>query len=75
MVSTLTEIKRVLRPGGLFINTLYTNETLDRFPHTQTGYKRFTQEQLVDGARKAGFEVEVASIMEGAAYCVVCHKI
>ena len=69
----MTEIRRVLKPGGRFINTLYTNETLTRFSHTQFGYKRFTQRQLISAAQDAGFGAKAIPIMGGRAYCVVCH--
>ena len=73
LIKTVAEIKRVLKPGGRFVNTLYTNETLDRFSHTQFEYKRFSREQLANAAREVGFSVEIVPIVNGAAYCVVCH--
>lgn len=73
--STMAEIRRVLKSGGTFINTLYANETLARFSHTQYGYKRFTQEQLTSAAQSAGFSTETVPILGGAAYCIVCHAL
>ena len=70
---TILEIKRILKPHGIFINTLYTNETLARLSHTQFGYKRFTPEQLTTAAGRAGFETEIMPIMNGTAYCIVCR--
>lgn len=72
--STMTEIHRVMRPGGLFINTIYANETLDRFSHTQFGYKRFTVEQIKTASERAGFAVTITPIMHGAAYCMICES-
>ena len=73
LAAAMTEIKRILKQGGIFINTLYTNETLARFSHTQFGYKRFTPEQLIGAAENAGFRAKLAHIKDGAAYCVVCN--
>lgn len=73
LTNTMTEIKRVLKPGGVFINTIYTNETLSRFSHTQFGYRRFEKEQLTGVAQAAGFGTEVVSILDGTAYCLICH--
>ena len=70
---TMAEIRRVLCPRGLFVNMLYTNETLSRLSHTQYRYKRFTREQLVEAARRSGFEVSVVPILDGKAYCFVCR--
>ena len=71
--STMAEIRRVLKPGGLFINTVYTNETLSRFPHTQFGYKRYTTEQLISAGENAGFAVSAVPVLHGAAHCFVCR--
>jgi len=68
---TMAEIRRVLKPGGLFINTCYSNETLSRLSHTQFGYRRYTAEQLTSAGTDAGFTVKVASILHGAAHCFV----
>ena len=43
--SGLSEIRRVLKPSGIFFNTMLSNETLDRFPHTKHGYKIFTSDE------------------------------
>ena len=69
----MVKIRHVLKPNGLFINTLYTNETLSRFTHTQFGYKRFTAEQLRNSGSSNGFDVSTIPIMNGAAYCVLYH--
>jgi len=68
---TMSEIRRVLAPGGLFVNTFYTNKTLARFPHTQFDYKRFTLEQLVGAGVHVGFSVEMVSILDGSATCLL----
>jgi len=72
--STMNEIKRVLKPGGIFINTLYSNETLSRFSFTKHGYKRYTQEQLIKAGIDAGFEVEVVPILKENAFCYLYRK-
>ena len=71
---TMLEIWRVLKPKGLFVNTLFSNETLSRFSHTKFGYKRFTIEELRRAGRDAGFVVEVMPIMNDTAYCILYHK-
>jgi ubiquinone/menaquinone biosynthesis C-methylase UbiE len=69
---TMEEIRRVLKPGGLFINSLFTNETLSRFSHTKFGYKRYTPEQLT--SENDGFTIDVVSVFSGKAYCVLYRK-
>jgi len=70
----MTEIRRVLKPNGLFINALYTNETLDGFSHTEFGYKRFAPGELTDAAQNAGFSVNITPVFNGKAYCLVCRR-
>ena len=44
----LSEIYRVLKPGGSFFNVVYTNEFLDRLEYTKKGFKKYEPEQLAD---------------------------
>jgi len=70
----LVEIWRILKPNGIFINALYTNETLGSFPHTKFGYKRFTPNELTIAGQNAGFTARIVPAFNGKAYCVVCRK-
>jgi len=72
--STIGEIWRILKPNGLLVNTLYTNEMLSRYSHTQYGYKQFAVEELTSAGVNAGFTVEVVSFLDGDAYCVLYRK-
>jgi len=73
--ATMQEICRIMKPNGLFVNTLFTNETLSRFPHTKYGYRFFIEAQLIEAARYSGFDVSTVPIMNNAAYCIVCRLI
>ena len=70
----MTEIRRVLKPGGLFVNAFYSNETLSRLPHTQFGYERYSLEQLTDSGVSMGFTVNVVPVLHGAAYCLLYRR-
>ena len=72
--TTMSEIWRVLKPGGLFSNTFISNEKLSQFSHTRFGYRRFTVEELTSAGNNAGFSVNAVPIMNGTAYCVLYHK-
>lgn len=74
LVSGYEEIARVLKPGGIFIGTHYTNQSLETYSHTQFGYKMHAEKEVLLAAQTAGFEVEVKPIMGGRAYCVVCRR-
>lgn len=73
-IKSMSEIRRVLKHNGVFINTLYSSETLSHFSHTKFGYKRYTAEQLTDLGINAGFIVKGIPILQGAAYCYVYQK-
>ena len=71
----MAEIRRVLAPGGVFVNALYTNKTLGGLSHTGSGYRFHDPDDLVSGAERAGFSARVAPVLDGAAYCLVCRVI
>jgi SAM-dependent methyltransferase len=67
----MAEVRRVLKPGGLFINALFTNDTLNSLSHTKS-YKRFTPEELVNTGIKAGFTTaDIVSVFGGRAYSIL----
>jgi len=72
--NTMSEIWRTLKPNGLFINTLFSNETLSRLPHTKFEYKRWTLEELTSAGSNLGFVVNIIPIMSDTAYCILYHK-
>ena len=72
--TTMSEIWRVLKPDGLFINTLFSNEMLSGFSHTRFGYKRYTAEELTKAGSNAGFIVDVIPNINDRAYCILYRK-
>ena len=72
--TSMSEIWRVLKPNGFFINTLFSNEKLSQFSHTRFGYKRFTIEELTGVGNNVGFTVNVIPIMNDTAYCILNYK-
>jgi len=70
----MNEINRILKPGGFFINTLFSNKTLSKLSHTRFGYKRYSLEQLEKSGVEIGLSVEYKSIMDDLAYCFAYQK-
>lgn len=70
----LQEIARVLKPGGIFISTHYTNRSLEAYSHTQFGYKMHSEGEVVSAVQGTGFDVEKIPIMGDKAYSLVCMK-
>jgi ubiquinone/menaquinone biosynthesis C-methylase UbiE len=72
--TAMSEIWRVLKPNGIFINTLFSDEKLSQFSHTRFGYKRYTIEELTSVGNNLGFAVNVIPILNGIAYCILYQK-
>lgn len=68
------EIYRVLKPGGIFISTHYTNRTLEGFSHTRYGYGKHSPDTVASVAREAGFDVQSEPIMQNRSYVLICYK-
>ncbi|MDR0839966.1 MAG: class I SAM-dependent methyltransferase [Christensenellaceae bacterium] len=71
----LTEIWRILRPDGVFVNTVYSKAMLDGLPVTKSGYAKYEIDELLAAGARNGFSVKAMSIVEGRSYCIVCKKI
>ena len=70
----MTEIHRILKPNGLFVNTLFSNEFLDTLSFTKHGYQKFSSAQLHNAGTNAGFTVEIIPILNGRAFCYLYRK-
>ena len=71
----LTEIHRILRKGGIFVNTIYSYEYLDSLPYTQTGFAKYSLGKLTDTATQCGFNVRVVTIIEGKSFVLICESL
>lgn len=74
LASGFAEIARVLKPGGIFVGTHYTNQSLESYSHTQFGYRMHAESEVLSAAQNAGLAVEAQPIMGGRAYCAVCRR-
>jgi len=72
--AVMKEVSRILKPGGILVNSLYSNDTLEQFTHTRIGYKRFSKQKLVEAGVKAGFSVQTVPILSGAAFSYIYKK-
>jgi len=60
----ISEVKRVLKPNGKFINTLFSKEALDNLPHANYGYNKYTVDELLDIMNSIG-ETKAIEIEKG----------
>lgn len=69
------EIRRVLKDGGNFICTFYSQNYLDTLPFCDTGFDKFTPQELRSLARENGFhDVKVKILKEDSSYCLIGVK-
>ena len=70
-----SEIKRVLKPNGIFLNVLYVKEWLDKLPITQYGFSKYTVEQIEKIIIENGLKVErIIEIQHGKSICVIARN-
>jgi ubiquinone/menaquinone biosynthesis C-methylase UbiE len=71
----MSEIYRVLKPGGVFYNAVITKENLDNIFYTQSGFKKFTNEEYIEIGRDAGFaNVEIKPLGHSYGLLVIYRK-
>jgi ubiquinone/menaquinone biosynthesis C-methylase UbiE len=70
-----SEIKRVLKPNGIFLNVLYLKKWLDRLPITQFGFTKYTIEQIEKATANNGLKIEsILEIQQEKSICVIAKK-
>ena len=69
----LTEINRILKSDGIFVNTIYSREYLDGLPYTTT-YAKYSLKELADAAAQCGFKMDVVTIVEGKSFALILKK-
>ncbi len=67
-----SEIKRILKPNGIFLNAIYTKEYLDKIIYTKYGFNKFSLEDIIKVSEKNGMKIiKVVEIKKKKAYCVI----
>lgn len=70
-VKALSEIKRVLKDNGIFVNAVYSQEFLKKLSYTKKGFKYFSQKDYISDGKKAGFsDVVIEEIANGKSYLI-----
>jgi SAM-dependent methyltransferase len=71
----LSEIRRVLKADGIFVNAVYSQEWLKRVSYTKKGFKFFSKQDYISDGKKAGFsDVMVEDIVKGKSFRIVYRK-
>ncbi|MDR2515279.1 MAG: class I SAM-dependent methyltransferase [Christensenellaceae bacterium] len=70
----MAEIARVLKPGGRFLNLVYTRAYLERLPFTSQGFTKYADEELARAAARAGLVPAVEAIQAGISQKISATK-
>jgi ubiquinone/menaquinone biosynthesis C-methylase UbiE len=70
-IKGLSEIRRVLKEDGIFVNAVYSQEWLKRLSYTKHGFKFFQKMDYVSDGKKAGFsDVIIEDIVKGKSFTI-----
>jgi ubiquinone/menaquinone biosynthesis C-methylase UbiE len=74
-IKGLSEIRRVLKEDGIFVNAVYTQEWLKRVSYTKKGFKFFSKKDYVSDGKKAGFsDVIIEEVVKGKNFIILYRK-
>ena len=70
-----SEIHRVLKPNGIFLNVLYVKNWLEKLPVTRYGYSKYTAGQIKKITAESGLKIEnILEVQPGKSICVIAKK-
>jgi ubiquinone/menaquinone biosynthesis C-methylase UbiE len=71
----MSEVYRVLKPGGVFYNAVITKENLDSIFYTKSGFKKFKNEEYIEIGRNVGFtNVVIKPLGHGYGLLIIYRK-
>ena len=71
-----SEIKRTLKPNGIFINALYSKKHLDQIIFSKYGFNKYTIEEIEIITEKNGLRIiETIEIVKNKSYCIISKNI
>jgi SAM-dependent methyltransferase len=69
------EIKRILKPDGLFLNVLYTKKYLDKIIYTKHGFNKYTLDDVRNITENNGMDIiKIIEIQKDKSYCIISKK-
>jgi len=71
-----SEIKRILKPNGIFINAIYTKEHLDKTEFSKYGFNKYSREDMVKLTEENGMKIkETIEIKKNKSYCIISENV
>lgn len=73
--TALSEVKRILNVGGVFLNMCYTKEYLNKLHYTNYGFTKIDSREILELHRDAGFSTaELVEIEAGKSFYIICER-
>jgi len=70
-----SEIKRILKPKGIFLNAIYTKEYLDNIIYTKYGFNKYSIKDIIKITEENGMKInKIVEIKENKIYCIVSEN-
>jgi ubiquinone/menaquinone biosynthesis C-methylase UbiE len=70
-----SEIKRILKPKGIFLNAIYTKEYLDKIIYTKYGFNKYSIEDMVKLTEENGMKInKIVEIKRNKIYCIISEN-
>jgi len=75
MEKCFSEIKRILKPNGIFLNAVYTKEYLDKIIYTKYGFNKYSIEDIIKITEENGMKIiKAIEIKKNKAYCILSEN-
>ena len=72
---SFSEIKKILKPNGIFLNVIYTKEYLNKIIYTKYGFKKYTVEEIKDITEKNGMKInKIIEIRKNKSYYIISEN-
>jgi ubiquinone/menaquinone biosynthesis C-methylase UbiE len=70
-----SEIKRILKPNGIFLNTIYTKEYLNKIIFTKYGFNKYSIENIIKITEENGMKIiKIVEIKKNKSYCIISEN-
>jgi len=70
-----SEIKRILKPDGIFLNVIYTKEYLDKIIYTKYGFNKYSVKDIIKITEENGMKIiKTVEIKKNKAYCIISEN-
>ena len=71
-----SEIKRILKPNGIFINAIYTKEYLDKTEFSKYGFIKYSKEDMIKLTEENGMKIiKIIEIKDNKSYCIISENV